>query len=58
MPHGSYKPVEEDFDRMAESGITWISADFAWMDIERERSVYNFSYFDFVVENAEKKVYG
>ncbi|RZN64599.1 MAG: hypothetical protein EF806_04505 [Candidatus Methanoliparum thermophilum] len=43
---------------MAESGITWISADFAWMDIERERSVYNFSYFDFVVENAEKKVYG
>lgn len=54
VPFDSYKLMEEDFDRIAENGIAWISVDFAWRDIERERGVYNFSYFDFVVENAEK----
>lgn len=54
VPFDSYKLMEEDFDRIAENGITWISVDFAWRDIEGERGVYNFSYFDFVVENAEK----
>jgi hypothetical protein len=55
VPYDSSKLIEEDFDRIAENGITWISIDFAWRDIERERGVYNFSYFDFVVENADKR---
>jgi sugar phosphate isomerase/epimerase len=55
VPFDSYKLIEEDFDRIAGNGIDWISVDFAWRDIEKERGSYDFSYFDYVVENADKR---
>jgi len=55
VPFDSYKLVEEDFDRIAENGIGWISVDFAWRDIEKERGTYDFSYYDLVVESADKR---
>ncbi len=55
IPFDSYKLVEEDFDRIAENGIEWVSVDFAWRDIEMEKGVYDFSYFDFVVGSAEAR---
>jgi hypothetical protein len=36
-PLESYKLNAEDFGLIAESGIGWISVDFAWRDIEQER---------------------
>jgi len=53
-PLESYKLNAEDFVRMAENGIGWISVDFAWRDIEQERGSYDFSYYDFVVEEAQR----
>lgn len=53
-PLDSYKLTEEDFSRIAGNGIGWISVDFAWRDIEPEKGYYDFSYYDFVTEEAEK----
>jgi len=55
VPFDSYKLNAEDFDRIADNGIDWISIDFAWRDIEKKRGTYDFSYFDFVVDNAGRR---
>jgi len=53
-PLESYKLNAGDFERMAENGIGWISVDFAWRDIEWNRGTYDFSYYDFVVGEAQR----
>jgi len=54
IPFDSYRLGEKDFERIAGNGMGWLSVDFAWKDIEKEEGKYNFSYYDFILENAER----
>jgi hypothetical protein len=54
IPFESYTLYAEDLGRIAENGIEWLSVDFAWGLIEPSNGQWDFSYYDFVVQEAEK----
>ena len=58
MPFPSYTLYSDDFQRIAENDVEWLNMDFAWKLIEPENDVYNFSYYDFVVNEANRNGLG
>lgn len=54
VPFDSYKLNERDLEIIASNGIGWVSIEFAWRDMERVKGIYEFSYFDMVVEAAQR----
>jgi hypothetical protein len=54
IPLESYRLDADDMSRISAAGAGWIAVDFAWKDIEEKEGSYDFSYFDFLVSEAEK----
>jgi len=55
IPFESYKIGAEDIAKISDSGAGWIAVDFAWKDVEPERGIFDFSYYDALVAEAGKK---
>lgn len=58
IPFDSYALYAGDFERIAENGIGWLSIDFAWRLIEPSNGQWDFSYYDFVVDEADRNGLG
>ena len=58
IPFECYTLRSADFRRIAENDVEWLSVDFAWILIEPKNDAYNFSYYDFVVEEANRSGLG
>ncbi len=55
VPLPGYDLHPEDFRKMADNGVTWISVDFAWKRIEPSRDAqYDFRYFDMLTREAAR----
>jgi len=55
IPLESYRLDADDMSRISAAGAGWIAVDFAWKDMEEKEGSYDFSYFDFLVSEAEKQ---
>jgi endo-1,4-beta-mannosidase len=55
IPFESYKIGSEDITKISGSGAGWIAVDFAWKEIEPEKGIFDFSYYDAMVAEAGKK---
>lgn len=49
---------ERDLDMIAAAGIRWVRMDFHWADIERARGSYDWSAYDELTANLEKRGLG
>jgi hypothetical protein len=58
IPLESYRIGAEDLDRIAEAGAEWIAVDFAWREVEWDRGIFDFSYYDSLVSEAGKRGIG
>ncbi len=45
----------EMLDKLEEQGIKWVNVRFCWHGIEPEPDVYDFSFYDWLVSEAEKR---
>lgn len=55
IPFESYKIGSEDIAKISGSGAGWMAVDFAWKDVEPEKDIFDFSYYDAMVAEAGKK---
>src|SRR4051812_28034661 len=46
---------EKDLDLIVAAGFKWIRMDFSWEWTEEKKGVYNFSSFDTLTKNLEKR---
>lgn len=51
----SQSDVDKQTTLMQKAGINWVRFDFFWIDMEPQQGVYDFSKYDYIVNNAASK---